>query len=656
MQKPRQLLSLLTALALLFMAPCASALGWAGAQQSAVLGQRLDFSAVLRLDPGDSIAPGCVKAEVQAGDQRLLSSAVQVVAESSDGRLNMRVLSSVAINEPVVEVTLNVGCPSHMSRHFVLFADPPGRAPSASIVAAPLAVARIDSAAARAALPDAAPASIAASAPARPRAARPQRRRAASHQEPRHKAQREPQLARHSETPPTRAAAHHPHLQLDAVEPVVAPPMPAASVVEDAIQAVAMAASAARAAASAASAADARIASLERSLRALRDEQRANRDLMAQMRERLAAAEGAGRWTQPLLLALVLLALFALWLSLRLRRLQQERQASWRQAAAAEAPPSQAPLPHSQLPMVTSELHTAAAPRVAAWPSPVPPARQPGARAPQATASHGPSTVAPPLPATPAPQVGAGAPLAPVDKTAEHERTLPLPAQVLPGVDGSPRDVTIEELLDLEQQAEFFIVLGQDDAAIDLLVDHLRSTGGGSPLPYLKLLEIYRRRGEREAYERTRMRFNHRFNAYAPDWDSDLQHGRSLDDYVGMLPRLQQVWARPLDAMAELEALLFRKSRGELFELPAYREVLFLYSLARDLLDREAADTGNIDLLLPLADGGEFSSTAPHPYFGIERESVFDSRSPDRPTAPIDLDLTQPDTQPMIVVEPQARP
>jgi hypothetical protein len=415
-----------------------------------------------------------------------------------------------------------------------------------------------------------------------------------------------------------------------------------------------MAASAARAAASAASAADARIASLERSLRALRDEQRANRDLMAQMRKRLAAAEGAGRWTPPLLLALALLALFALWLSLRLRSLQQERQASWRRAAAAEAPPSQAPplppLPTSQLPMVTSELHTAPAPRVAAWPAAVPPARPPGARSPQAMASRGPSTIA-----VAAPQARAGAANPHPDTTPEHERTLPLPAQVLPAVDGSPRDVTIEELLDLEQQAEFFIVLGQDDAAIDLLVDHLRNTGGGSPLPYLKLLEIYRRRGEREAYERTRMRFNHRFNAYAPDWDSDLQHGRALDDYVGVLPRLQQVWARPLDAMAELEALLFRKSRGELFELPAYREVLFLYSLARDLLDREAADTGNIDLLLPLADGGEFSSTAPHPYFGIERESVFDSRSPERPTAPIDLDLTQPDTQPMIVVEPQAR-
>jgi pilus assembly protein FimV len=167
--------------------------------------------------------------------------------------------------------------------------------------------------------------------------------------------------------------------------------------------------------------------------------------------------------------------------------------------------------------------------------------------------------------------------------------------------------VSIEELIDLEQQAEFFVVLGQDEAAIDLLVDHLRNTGGGSPLPYLKLLEIHHRRGDKAAYERMRTRFNHRFNAYAPEWDMGemgLHGGRSLEDYAGIVPRLQQVWSRPLDAMAELEALLFRKSRGELFDLPAYREVLFLYSLARDLLDREAADTRQRRPAVALVGGG----------------------------------------------------
>jgi hypothetical protein len=211
------------------------------------------------------------------------------------------------------------------------------------------------------------------------------------------------------------------------------------------------------------------------------------------------------------------------------------------------------------------------------------------------------------------------------------------------GVDAA-RDVTIEELIDLEQQAEFFIVLGQDEAAIDLLVEHLRHTGGGSPLPYLKLLEIYGRRGDREAYERMRSRFNRRFNAYAPEWGVDLAHGRSLEDYPGVLPRLQQAWPRPIDAMAELEALLFRRSRGELFDLPAYREVLFLYSLARDLLDRLAVSGGAVDLLLPLGEESEPVAASPRPFLALDGDALPSGAIDERTRGLLDLELSPPES------------
>jgi pilus assembly protein FimV len=47
------------------------------------------------------------------------------------------------------------------------------------------------------------------------------------------------------------------------------------------------------------------------------------------------------------------------------------------------------------------------------------------------------------------------------------ERTDVLPPRAQ-AEQGAPRDVSIEELIDLEQQAEFFVVLGQDEAAVDL--------------------------------------------------------------------------------------------------------------------------------------------------------------------------------------------
>ncbi|MET0333425.1 MAG: hypothetical protein ABW190_04070, partial [Rhizobacter sp.] len=163
------------------------------------------------------------------------------------------------------------------------------------------------------------------------------------------------------------------------------------------------------------------------------------------------------------------------------------------------------------------------------------------------------------------------------------------------------RPMSAEELIDLEQQAEFFVVLGQDDAAIDLLMGHVRSTGGVSPLPYLKLLEIYRRLDEREPYDRIRERFNRRFNAYAPEWGVDPEQGLALEGYPEVMNRLQDAWRSPSKSMELLDAALFRRDAGPTFDVPAYRELLFLYSTARDLAERDAGAEG-VDLLLPFGD------------------------------------------------------
>jgi pilus assembly protein FimV len=616
MQKKRPSSSFLIGLVLLSAAHGASAIGWTRAQQTAVLGQPLDFNAALRLDPGDRVPPECVAAEVTVGEQRLPPPGLRLQVDSSNPAvLAMRVLTLFAIDEPVVTVALAIGCPAHMSRRFVLLVDPPLLSADTLPVAVPVTP------------PMAAPAEPPASAVAAPAATSVA---GATAPQPEGSAIKVP-------APPHRRAAKKPppsprpaapsgpepvaRLKLEPVDPPAAPP-PAARAVDEAIEAVAWAASAARAAASAASAAEERAAALERDVERLRQQAQASRDLAAELRTRAPSASAPGAGWIALLAALAVLAGLTAWLGWRLRVVQRDRQAAWRRAAAADASIERAPPPPSQVPLVTSEI-LPMAPEPEPFHETVPP-------------------ITPPPPMARDQWLRAAA-----ESAAERTEVLSPPARADAG---APRDVSIEELLDLEQQAEFFIVLGQEDAAVDLLVGHLRETGGGSPLPYLKLLEICRRRGERDAYERTRARFNQRFNAYAPDWDADLQQGRSLDDYPGVLPRLQQVWPRPLDAMAELEVLLFRKSRGELFDLPAYREVLLLYSLARDLLDREGADAGAVDLLLPLADGGEFSATAPHPYFGLERDSVFDTAGADRSTVPVDLDLSQPD--PATIVKP----
>ncbi|HLL11776.1 MAG TPA: hypothetical protein VK570_12000, partial [Rubrivivax sp.] len=430
----------------------------------------------------------------------------------------------------------------------------------------------------------------------------------------------------------TRAA---PRLQLDPPEPQLSEE---ALAIERAIEVVAYAASAARQAASTASAAQSRISMLERTVGELRVQTQSQRDQLAQ-------GGYDRRWLWLLGVAVLLSTAVALWLARRLADVQRDYEQRWLAVdASAAALPGAAPLSGRPTPLPLGPVERRQLGAVEL--PPAPPARpdgQPPAWPPAVAAQPWldakMQTTQPMLAPAPPRQFVRDAPT-------QRPEALPSGVQSTDAdVASSPRDVTIEELLDLEQQAEFFVVLGQDDAAIDLLTEHLRNTGGGSPLPYLKLLEIYRRRGDRNDYERVRTRFNQRFNAVAPEWGHDLGAGKSLQDYAGILPRLQQVWARPLDAMAEMEALLFRKSRGDLFELPAYRELLFLYSLARDLLDRESADSGTVDLLLPLAKpdegAGPFGPTAPAPYLTVDNHDSPEPRTAEeRPTLPLDFDLT----------------
>jgi hypothetical protein len=368
-------------------------------------------------------------------------------------------------------------------------------------------------------------------------------------------------------------------------------------------EALASAMAAQAAASAAATAAAQRMALIERDMQQLQAAASASQATAEQVRARLGEAEGQNQWVPLLAMLLVLLGGVALWLGSRVRALQRERQAGW---AAALVQPAEA-----EASAISSFDGASTTPRAL----PQAPQWMPAISAEQAAEAL-------------------ASPQAPQPRQASSPPASPAPRASTPS-----RPVSVEELIDLEQQAEFFAVLGQDESAIDLLMLHLRSTGGVSPLPYLKLLEIYRRRDDREAYERTRTRFNHRFNAYAPDWDRDPEQGRALLDYDSVMARLQTAWRSPVDAMAELETLLFRKTSGDLFELPAYRDVLVLYAVARDLNKMAGVAAVDVDVLLPLrADQHSANGEACRPY--PPAIDSADVRNEDRPTAPIDLDLS----------------
>ena len=93
----------------------------------------------------------------------------------------------------------------------------------------------------------------------------------------------------------------------------------------------------------------------------------------------------------------------------------------------------------------------------------------------------------------------------------------------------------------------------------------------------------------------------------------NLHRGRSLEDYPQTVALLQSLWSTPLSAMQALDHLLFRREAAEeTFDFPAYRELLFLYSIARETSENVETDFGSIDLFLPLEDAPVAPVRAPH--------------------------------------------
>ncbi len=594
------------------MAGQAVALGFGDFRANALLGQPLNLALPVSLGDGETLTSDCVSAEVQSGDSRLPPGTVRArVTQGRDGgEAIIRISTSVAIDEPVVNVTVAAGCPTRITRTLVLLADPPLFTVAAEPATAGAPAAAPGAAAAPAAAPAATSTSTTAPLPAtrsaRPSAPTRATRAAAPRSVDAGDASAAPQTAvapRPRSRPSAAAAAAappkppvaeaRPRLQLDGGQ-VAAATAPAVLVAEAQASAAREAATVAEAAASAA---QQRMKDMETEVARLRADAKAQTEALIELRKQIVQDRNrpaeAG-WLMPALLAVAgLLGATALWLAWRLRQQQQvrvtQRDAWYERAAPASVAPSIASRGDEDSDSDSDSDYGGAKP------------------------SRIPATLPPPLAPTPRPKPtlhppsmfdtragGLDSMISPPTMPAHTAVTLPISGQQLD--DESSRAMSVDEQIDLEQQADFFIALGHDESAIDLLMAHLRSTGGGTPLPFLKLLEIHGRRGDREAYERTRVRFNQRFNSVAPEWQADPKVGRSLEDYPLVVGRIQTAWPTPLDAMAELEALLFRRGAGsEMFELPAYQEVLFLYQLARDLHQASQPDNSNdVDVLLPI--------------------------------------------------------
>lgn len=635
--------SALAACALLALAAQPSmAVGFGRVVNATTLGQPLDITVPVSADSTEQITADCVAAEVMVGDSVLPAPALQLRLDPSpdSGVQWLRIHSNVRIAEPVVNLTVSAGCASRVSRQFVVFIDPPLSAYETSV---PTAVEPAGAAASAAALKGgtagaailAAPAGGDVSArangsgtPPRPATSRAQRRQARTSatgrtatkaQVARAPTRKSRQVA--SATPSVRSSASR--LQLERATPQTAAPAMAAvasapAAADVAASAAAMAVAAASAASEAERASEAQreqIAELQRRLEQSKLDTEVSNAAAAKLQARLQAAE-ATRYSLPWLVALtvsVAVLLFGIGVLLERRRLaRRPRRLTWagERAQTRPAPNSLNDAPTSQ---------TAPARATAQWVDDDPR---------DALTSTGPL----PFNRATTPPVAAPASVPSLSSVVESPFT---DTAVLPGTRTraepvrSALPVTADALIDLEQQAEFFVALGQEDTAIDLLDGFSRGAGGACPLPYLMLLAIHRRRGDRDAHTAVSERYEKRFNRSSPAWDGQPVAATSIADHADEMRRIESVWSEPPAAMRLVESLLVHGGTpAEAFDLHCLGELQFLYLLARDHSEIEPPPAEPVDLLLPLSP----QTTARPVGTGVDLELDFLAPEPSAPS------------------------
>lgn len=173
MKLPSLSLRLVAGLAVCLGSGASFALSLGAAEGPVTIGRPLEVDVRVVLDPGQAEAP-CVQAEVFYGAQRVNPS--RVSADAGGGQLGtVKVRSTATVNDPVVTMTLQVGCGTHVARRYVLLAAQaprePGRDAALLGQAEPGSVAPVSVAPAALPAPSVVPAAdLPAAAPARQRA------------------------------------------------------------------------------------------------------------------------------------------------------------------------------------------------------------------------------------------------------------------------------------------------------------------------------------------------------------------------------------------------------------------------------------------------------------------------------------------------------
>ncbi|WP_298213137.1 hypothetical protein [Acidovorax sp.] len=557
-----------------------------------VLGAPVDLAFELQPDPGSDVASSCVTAKLVAGDNQIGDSKVRVIPlpEVRGRPSGVRVMASIALDEPVLTVTLSAGCTGQTTRTYTFLSDLPTNTPR-SLSAQPVDLSRLPSAvgAAGAAAvaptrpqskeadsrfaPQAVPSGQASNPPPVPRAPVAARPAAPAPARPPARVQapaKAPVKAEASRAARSRLVVEPLDIWLDSPVPLRATPelsaTPSEEMSEQRAQAIALWKSL-NAQPEELRKDGERLKALEAEAAAARAQAEKDRAAAAQLQQQLVVVEQE-RFPASVVYALGALALLALllvaWLWVRLRSASEQALRAWDESVALgrhPAPGHEEALdlePHPGDTWAPPDLHPA-------------PDEAPAAKAPA------PAVVAAPVPAPAAVAHTASRPVVSAAAIPAPKK----PAAVAP----SPalHIANPEELFDIQQQADFFVSVGEHQQAIEVLKSYIAEHSETSPLAYLELLRLYHALGRVEEFAQLREQFMQSFNAQVPDFSGFHRTGRALYHYTDALADIEAEWTTPV-VLPVLEKLLFRRTGDEAvepFDLAAYDDLLLLLAIAQ---------------------------------------------------------------------------
>lgn len=505
----------------------------------ALVGQPLDVVVPVQMDAAEDASSLCFDADVFHADTRQEASRVRVVVDATaqPHTANVRILSSAVVDEPVVTVYLRTGCGQKTTRRYVLLADMPSEVAAAAPYVAPVSalppaqgglipVAPV-SASVSSAASNSAPVVKAKTVPV----STPTVRQGVANKRPQGPAVvASPGMAPSDEKSRAGRSPGQPRLKLDSLELLPdrvatlasSTPVPAP---EDALRDVQ------------------RMQTLEGDVKALLALAAKNEASLVDLKARLQKAE-TERFPGGLvygLIALVLACLAALtFLWNRQRRVHAGDADWWRGAIVtpASAPPEPGPSP------------------------------APGARRMEMSEVDFDDL----LPS------GAA-------DGANHKRPSSPPPAVAPQL-GPKRSLNSEVMLDIRQQAEFFISLGQTDRAVRILKKQIDESAEPNPFVYLDLLSLFHSLSLKTDFQLFREDFNRLFNGLVPEFAFFKDEGKGLESYPDVLSRITALWPTP-KVLALIEAFIAQDpgaAKSQSFDLAAFRDLLLLHAIAQSVV------------------------------------------------------------------------